>query len=48
MEAVVQSEIRKKMRTSICQLLHTGYDLDFLGLKSDAPVLDCCRNKGRK
>ena len=34
------------MRTSICQLLHTGYDLDFLGLKSDAHILDCCWNKG--
>lgn len=26
-----------KNESDICQLLHTGYDLDFLGLKSDAP-----------
>ena len=48
MEAVVQSETREKMRTSICQLLHTGYDLEFLHLKSDAQILNHGRSKRKK
>lgn len=48
-EAVARSEIRgKKTRMSICQLVYTGCDLDFLCLKSNAHILSGCRNKGRR
>lgn len=48
MKAAAWSEIRKKMRMHICQLVHTGYDLDFLCLKSNAHILNHCGNKRKK
>jgi hypothetical protein len=33
------------MGVSICQPVHTGYDLNFLCLKSEAYVLNHCKSK---
>lgn len=43
-----QSEMREKTRTSVCWLLHTGYDPDFLCLTSDAPILNGRRSERKK
>lgn len=48
MRTVAGSQIREKMRMSICRLVHTGYDLDFLCLESNAHTLNRCSNKRKK
>lgn len=38
----------EKTRVSLCPLVHTGCDLDFLCLKGDARILSRCKNKGKR